>query len=149
MPRVSQGFSFIESVRYGRKVRRKNRALPDEIFGQEGWGVMKHYRVDELRPEDFEKLKAHMDEHFGPCQVESLYWIPLEDHLLDEVQKTHHGCQPFCFAVELGPDEIAFELLIRTRNRMRCDCIRYANSAQRENIFRFADSIFETLKILT
>ena len=110
---------------------------------------MKHYRIDELRPNDLEKLKAHLDEQYGPCQVEDLYWVPLEDHLLDEVQKTHSGCQPFCFAVELGPNEIAFELLIRTRNRVRCDCIRYANPVQRDYIIQFADAIFKTLKILT
>jgi len=110
---------------------------------------MKQYRVDELRPKDFEKLETYMEEHYGPCQVEGLYWIPLEDDFLDEVQKAHQACHPFCFAVELGPTAIAFELLIRTRNRMRCDCIRYANSAQRERIFQFADSIFERLKILT
>jgi hypothetical protein len=110
---------------------------------------MKQYRVDELRPNDFEKLETHMEAHYGPSQVEGLYWIPLEDHLLDDVQKAHRECHPFCFAVELGADAIVFELLIRTRNRMRCDCIRYANSAQRDSIFQFADGLFETLKILT
>ena len=111
--------------------------------------VVRQYRVDELRPEDFEKLETYMDEHHGPCQVEGLYWIPLEHELLDEVQKAHMDCHPFCFAVELKPTEVVFELLIRTRNRMRCDCIRYANLAQREHIFQFAESIFQALKILT
>ncbi len=110
---------------------------------------MKQYRIDELRPEDCEKLRNHMDEHYGPPQVEGLYWVPLEEHLLDEVQKAHEDCQPFCFAVELKPQEISFELLIRTRNRVRCDCIHYANAEQRENIIWFAEYMFETLKILS
>jgi hypothetical protein len=110
---------------------------------------MRQYRVDELRPDDVKKLKTYMDEQHGPCQVEGLYWIPLEVALLDHVQKAHIDCRPFCFAVELKPTSIVFELLIRTRNRMRCDCIRYANPAQRERIFQFADSMLQTLKILT
>lgn len=110
---------------------------------------MKQYRIDELRAEDYEKLRAHLDQHYGPCHMKGLYWIPLQGHLLDDVQKAHRDCQPFCFAVELRPKEVCFELLIRTRNRLRCDCIHYANRAQRESIIAFADDMFETLRILT
>jgi len=110
---------------------------------------MKQYRVDELRPEDHEKMKAYLDKRFGPCQVEGLYWVPLEENLLDVVQAAHTHCQPFFFAVELKPTAISFELLIRSRNRVRCDCMNYANAEQRESIIRFADMMFETLKILS
>jgi hypothetical protein len=110
---------------------------------------MKQYRIDELRPGDYEKLKAYLNERYGPSQMDDLYWISLEDHVLDEVQAAHKDCQPFCFAVELKPTAISFELLIRTRNKIRCDCIRYANTEQRESIIRFADTMFETVKILS
>jgi hypothetical protein len=110
---------------------------------------MKQYRIDELRYEDYEKLKAHLDERFGSSRVENLYWVPVEEHLLDEIQAAHTNCQPFYFAVELNTMAISFELLIRTRNRVRCDCIHYANTEQRESIIRFADTMFETLKILS
>ncbi len=109
---------------------------------------MKQYYIDELRPEDYEKIKAYLDDRFGPPNVEGVYWVPLDPDLLDEVQAVHVDCQPFCFAVVLEPTVIMFEFLIRTRNRIRCDCIRYANGVQRDTIIRFADSIFETLKIL-
>jgi hypothetical protein len=68
---------------------------------------------------------------------------------MDGVQAAHTECQPFYFAVVLRQSVISFELLIRTRKRVRCDCIQYANKAQRESIIRFADSIFDELKILT
>lgn len=109
---------------------------------------MKQYRIDELRPNDYEKIKGYLDERFGSSQMEGIYWVPLDSDLLDQVQGAHVDCQPFCFAVVLEPTVIAFELLIRTRNRIRCDCIRYANEEQRDSIIRFGDSIFETLKIL-
>ncbi|NVM57994.1 MAG: hypothetical protein HWN51_07740 [Desulfobacterales bacterium] len=110
---------------------------------------MKQYRIDELRPQDYEKLKMHLDERFGSSQMEGLYWVPLDDDLLDEVQAAHTDCHPLYFGVELKQTAISFELLIRTRSRVRCDCIRYANAAQRESIVRLADAMFETLKILT
>ncbi|MBW1740497.1 MAG: hypothetical protein JRJ42_05085 [Deltaproteobacteria bacterium] len=110
---------------------------------------MKQYRIDELRPKDHEEIKAYFEERFGSSQMEGVYWIPLDPDLLDEVQAAHAECQPFYFAVVLQPTTISFEFLIRTRNRVRCDCIRYANDAQRDSIIHFADSIFETLKILT
>jgi hypothetical protein len=110
--------------------------------------IMKQYRIDQLRLDDYDKIKSYMDERFGPSALDGLYWVRLEDDLLDEVQKAHADCQPFYFAVELDAEYISFELLIRTRNRVRCDCIHYANEAQRNSIIRFADRIFETLKIL-
>ena len=110
---------------------------------------MKQYRIDELRPKDYEDIKTHLDEHYGVSHVEGVYWIPLDPDLLDEVQAAHRECQPFYFAAILEPTALSFELLIRTRNRVRCDCIHYANAAQRERIVAFAEAIFEELKILT
>jgi hypothetical protein len=116
---------------------------------QDGAMLMKHYHIDELRPEDYEKIKGYLDERFGSSHMEGVYWVPLDPDLLDEVQAGHADCQPFYFAVVLEETVISFELLIRTRNRVRCDCIHYANEAQRDSIIVFADSIFERLKILT
>ena len=110
---------------------------------------MKQYRIDELRPNDYEKIKGYFEERFGFSQMEGVYWVPVNLDLLDQVQSAHVDCQPFYFGVVLEPTVISFELLIRTRNRVRCDCIHYANEAQRDSIIGFADSIFERLKILT
>jgi len=62
---------------------------------------MRQYRIDELRPGEYEKIKSYMDDRFGPSAVDGLYWVPLEDGLLDDVQRTHTDCRPFYFAVEL------------------------------------------------
>jgi hypothetical protein len=110
---------------------------------------MKQYRIDELRPKDYEDIKAYLDEHYGTSPMEGVYWIPLDSDLLDEIQAAHDDCQPFYFAAILEPTSLSFELLIRTRNRIRCNCIHYANAAQRESIVACAEAIFEELKILT
>ena len=76
-------------------------------------------------------------------------WIQLDQNILTEIQMEHTSCQPFYFAVELEPDLITFELLIRTKKRIRCDCMGYATETQRNWLIRLADSIFDTLEIKT
>jgi hypothetical protein len=110
---------------------------------------MRQYLIDELRSEDFQKLKAYLDENFGASSVEGIYWIPLRSEILNEVQLAHTQCQPYCFAVELGPERLACELLVRTTTRVRCDCIQYATEVQRNWIIQSIDAIFEKLNLKT
>ena len=110
---------------------------------------MKQYLIDELRPDDYQRLKAYLDENFGASSVAGLYWIPLRSELLDTVQQAHTQCQPFYVAVELEPDRLACELLGRTTNRVRCDCIQYATEIQRNWIIQSIDAIFEKLNLKT
>jgi hypothetical protein len=90
-----------------------------------------------------------MDAHFMSDPMADLFWIPVADRLLTPLQRRHAECQPFFFAVELLPDRLSCELLVRTRNRVRCDCIAYATVAQREWLFNRVDAMFQALEILT
>ncbi len=110
---------------------------------------MKQYVIDELRPSDHEKVKAYMDDHFDRGKVEGIYWIPLEEKMLAGAQIAHVSCQPFYFAVELEPHRLACELLVRTQNRMRCDCIQYATQQQRNWLIESMDAVFEKLEIMS
>lgn len=110
---------------------------------------MKQYVIDEIRPQDYEKLKGYLDQAFGDSGVDCLYWMPLDETQLSEVQQTHASCAPFFMALELGPDRLAAELLVRTRSRVRCDCIHYADQRQRNWLMRTVDAIFEELGIIT
>jgi hypothetical protein len=51
--------------------------------------------------------------------------------------------------VELGDDFVRFELLIRSRQTMRCACIGYATRQQRDFILAFADRLVEELALRT
>ena len=73
----------------------------------------------------------------------------MPESLYEELQLEHTDCQPFHFAVNLDRQSISFELLIRTRSRLRCGCIQYANKNQREYILEYADGLFEELKLKT
>ncbi len=110
---------------------------------------MKQYVIDELRPIDYKLVKAYLKKNFSSSDVDGIYWIQLDQNILTEIQVEHTSCQPFYFAVELEPNLITFELLIRTKKRIRCDCMGYATETQRNWLIRLADSIFDTLEIKT
>ena len=110
---------------------------------------MKQYVIDELRPAEYKKLKAHLDAGYAVPGVEGLYWLPVSAELLNQVQTLHTDCQPFYFALELLPDRLACELLVRTNQRIRCQCIQYATESQRNWLIQVVDAIFEQLGIIT
>jgi len=108
---------------------------------------MKQYVIDELRWQDYEKIKAFLDKKLGPAEVDGIYWVSMEQELLTAVQIEHIECRPIYYIINLKPDTLSCELLLRTKSRMRCDCIRYANKAQTDRIIRFADDLMEKLEI--
>ena len=108
---------------------------------------MKQYVIDELRPKDNEEIKVYMEENYSASDMDGIYWIPLEQDILTKIQKEHTDCQPLYFSVDLGPNLIAFEMLIRTQKKMRCSCMGYATEKQRNWLIGLADSIFDQLGI--
>jgi hypothetical protein len=110
---------------------------------------MKQYVIDELRPADYQKIKTFLDENYGPAALDGVYWIALPPDYYGRVQAEHKGCQPFYFAIDLEQNMINCELLIRTKTRVRCDCISYATEKQRNWLIQFVDRIFEKLEVKT
>jgi len=108
---------------------------------------MKQYVIDELRPVDFNKIKEFLDETHEASEVDHLYWFRLDDEILSPLQAEHKNCSPFYFAVELEPDRISFELLARTKNRVKCDCMAYATVDQRNWLIQSVDAAFARLNI--
>jgi hypothetical protein len=109
---------------------------------------MKQYVIDELRPEDYQKLKAHLDSHYAVDGFGGLYWLPLDEKEYDGFQIHHEECGPYYFALELAPERLACELLVRTNKRVRCDCICYATERQRNWLIHTVDAICERIGII-
>lgn len=109
---------------------------------------MKQYVIDELRAADYKALKTYLAEHYGPAAMDGIYWIPVENGLLTDIQKAHRECQPHYIAVDLDENRLACELLVRTKSRMRCDCINYATEKQRSWLIALIDHIFNQLKLV-
>jgi hypothetical protein len=110
---------------------------------------MKQYVVDDLRIEDFQMLKKHLEEYVETDALEGMYWIKMDDKLLNDIQKQHTDCQPYYLAIELEENRLSCELLVRSRNRIRCHCMGYVNKVQFQWAVRFIDNIFEDLSIVT
>jgi hypothetical protein len=108
---------------------------------------MKQYVVDQLRYPDYEKLKACLDQTYGPAEMGSIYWVCLAPGLLTSVQAEHHECQPFVAAIDLQETRLSLELLVRTRNRIRCQCIAYADDQQRGWLIELVDRMLAQLEI--
>ena len=111
--------------------------------------TMKQYVIDEIRPEDHHKIQQYLDASYGPEEMGGVFWVPLAAEVLTEIQREHNDCQPFYVAVELTEKRFALELLVRTKNRIRCACIGYASRDQRIWIMEVVDAIFEKLGIAT
>ncbi len=108
---------------------------------------MKQYVVDELRLQDVEKLKAHLDHTLPEPTLAGVYRLPLESSLLSTLQRSHSDCGPFYFALELTMDRLSCEMLVRAEQRIRCDCIGEATAAQRNWLMDTIDAMLETLGI--
>jgi hypothetical protein len=109
---------------------------------------MKQYVIDELRPADLEKVREYLSVHFLKSRMEGLYWIPLSAELLTPVQSGHTKCHPHVFSVEVEPTgRLSCELLVRTCNRVRCDCIGYATKRQRDWLIDRMEQMLDALQI--
>jgi len=110
---------------------------------------MKQYMIDQLRENDFLQLEEYLNNNSEAGELPGIYWIPVPESLLERTQLEHLNCQPFYFAINLDRNSISFEMLIRTRSRLRCGCIKYASQKQRDYILDYADGLFEELNLMT
>ncbi len=108
---------------------------------------MKQYVIDQLREVDYEQIADYLDKNAEKTILEGIYWVNLPQDLYTVIQSEHAQCHPFYFAVNLTLRHVAFELLIRSRQIIRCSCIGYATPKQREFILAFADNMLSQLDI--
>ncbi len=108
---------------------------------------MRQYLIDDLRPDDVKKLEKCLSNSFGKPVLGNIYWVELDYDILTSLQKKHVKCSPHIFALELGKDYLACELLVRIKKNIKCDCMAYAGSVQREWLIKKIDSIFDELGI--
>jgi len=108
---------------------------------------MKQYVVDQLRESDYEKILEFLQKNADASEFGDIFWMTLPEELHADIQREHSQCQPFRFAVNLSLNQVDFELLIRSRQILRCSCIGYADKRQRDYILGFTDRMLEELGI--
>ncbi len=108
---------------------------------------MRQYIIDELRPDAVRRVREYLDNHCEKSDLDNLYWLQIPDDMLSPDQYTHKDCQPHCSGIELGERFLCFELLVRSRTSLKCNCIAYATPQQRRFILSFADRLCEETDI--
>ncbi len=108
---------------------------------------MRQYVVDELRKGELDRVKQYLEKQCEPGGVDRLYWLEIPDDLLSDIQIDHRDCRPFCIGIEVTDDSVVFEMLIRSRQKLRCSCIAYASEQQRQFILNFADRLVKETEI--
>lgn len=102
---------------------------------------MRQYVIDELRHDELKKIREYLDRKCDQSGLGNILWLNIpEDYLTDE-QKSHESCAPHVTGIEFMEDAVSFEMLIRSRNKMRCSCIGYASNEQRNFILNLVDEM--------
>ena len=77
---------------------------------------MRQYTVTELSEKDIETIEKALREKKLQASIDHLFWIPVPDDL-----------GPHVMALEVMRSSLNLEFLVRARNKIRCDCITYAD----------------------
>jgi hypothetical protein len=108
---------------------------------------MRQFLVDEIARRQQEDIEAYLKEKALPSGLEKIYWLEIPPDLLSPIQWEHHDCGPHYLAIEVGKDFLKFEYLVRSRNRLRCDCVQYVTSVQEAFLLNFAHTLIRELDL--
>ncbi len=104
---------------------------------------MHQYVVDELKGNEIERVFAYLEKSCQKSAIDNLFWLELPDDILTPIQYEHRDCRPFCIGIEVTEDKVVFEMLVRSRKKLRCNCIAYASTQQRQFILNFVDALLK------
>jgi hypothetical protein len=109
---------------------------------------MRSYYIDEFVPGELERLAGRLDSMELAAAMEELYWLPVPADMLTPIQKQHEReCGPYVLALELLDGALRLELLVRARNRLRCECVAYAEQKLVNHMITYLHSLLDDLKI--
>jgi hypothetical protein len=102
---------------------------------------MRQYVIDELHHDEVQKIRQYLEERCDQAGIGNILWLNMPEEHLTPDQKKHEACAPHVVGIEIMEDAVSFEMLVRSRNRMRCECIGFATSRQRDFILGFVDEM--------
>ena len=109
---------------------------------------MRSYYLDEFVPGEIERLTERLDAMELSAGMEDLYWLPVPPKLLTPLQREHEReCGPYVLALEILNEALRLELLVRARNRLRCDCVAYAEQKLAAHMIAYLHGLLDELKI--
>ena len=109
---------------------------------------MRYFSIDDLRPEEVQSIHARLRDMSLQSDMEGLYWLPVPADLLEPVQREHAAqCGPHVMALDVQENALQMELLVRARNRLRCECVRYATPELQQHMIAWVDQLLRDLGI--
>jgi len=110
---------------------------------------MRSYYIDEFVPGELDRLAERLESMELSASMENLYWLPVPQELLTPVQREHmHECGPYVLALEiLDEAALRLELLVRARNRLRCECVSYAGQRLVNHMILYVHGLLDAVKI--
>lgn len=102
---------------------------------------MQQLLMNEMSADEVRKSRAFLASNCRAGAIDGLYWLMIPEALLEEAQAGHDACGPFAFAIEVGDDFVAFELLVRSESNLHCSCTCYATARQRNFLLTFMDRL--------
>jgi hypothetical protein len=102
---------------------------------------MRQIVIDELSPMERDNIDSYLKRSLKKGPMADLYWIELPPDLLNETQQSHHDCAPYTLGVEIEKQSVRFELLVRSKSNLHCDCIGHASPVQRQFVLDFIDKM--------
>ena len=109
---------------------------------------MRSYYLDEFVPGELERLAEHLDSMELSAGMEDLYWLPVPKKLLTALQKQHEReCGPYALALEILDESLRVELLVRARNKLRCECVAYADQPLVNHMIGYLHALLDELNI--
>lgn len=109
---------------------------------------MRSYLIEDFYPEHLAKVVEALTNKGYAGSLDGIFYLPLPNEQLSEVQRAHAECGPHIFILEvLDESSLKLELLVRAQRKLRCECVLYATPAQREHIIDWLDDFIRQLDI--
>jgi hypothetical protein len=109
---------------------------------------MRSYYIDGFVSGELERLVERLETMELSAGMEGLYWLPVPCNLLTPLQKQHErDCGPYALGLEVLDGALRLELLVRARNRLRCDCVAYATPMLIGHMTGYLHGLLDELKI--
>lgn len=110
---------------------------------------MKQYVIDDLRAPEMERLFAWCSANLAKSCFNDVFWLNLDESVLNATQKAHNECRPFYVSVFLDYDagRLVVDLVARTARSMHCECAGFLEPAQLVWLDNFVSAVFNSLNI--
>ncbi len=110
--------------------------------------AMREYLVSDLTEAQTSQIENELKKRGWAASLEHMFWLPLPECALSSVQKSHcPKCAPYVAAVEVEPNCLRAELLVRSQSSLHCECIAYAEPDQVAYTMNELHSILQGLNI--